>query len=376
VSTRIFSARLEALEGRLAPAQLSLLPAVAADRADLAVSAHASQSKADHAVTLDVNSHASLVAVTKFQLRLDLHDRGGDTSPGVGIGIGVGVGLGRTPPGHLPDGPPGHSPDVPPVDVPPHVPPGHLPDVPPSDGVPPVSPPERPPIAVTPPSAPIIPREVIPSLAPASDPQQAALAVAAVAPVQTASSSLAISAITNAPQQQLAFLLPISLASSLQQQQADQAVPARGDVVSVVQSPIGGRQQQPAATFAVGGSGDLEEEQLELLPPPQREPDNVADRAGEDVAEVPLLQPAELAALEAVMGADFAPNNPGAGKGAAEEEAGPLLLAGLVGEGELPSWLVFAVAVSSLAVARFAATQQQRRQWREESPLSVDEIIS
>jgi len=130
------------------------------------------------------------------------------------------------------------------------------------------------------------------------------------------------------------------------------------------QGPAGGRLPKPDAGFAEGGAGEaerLDEPDAESVPMPQRQ----------DNAEGGVAIP-DLALAGASPEAAFAPSFE-RGDG---EEADPLIQAGLFGEGDLPSWLIFAVAVSGLAVAGLAAPQPRRRRGTESLLLADESSIS
>jgi hypothetical protein len=129
-----------------------------------------------------------------------------------------------------------------------------------------------------------------------------------------------------------------------------QATLARTDVS---RQPLSvGRLPKPDVSFAEGGADDpdrLDQPDFEL---PVVPPLKIAPNMGVDPA---LL---ELGLAGAAPEVAFVPGLSGDDNG--EGEPAPLL-AGLGGEGNLSSWLLFALAVSGLAVARLAAPQPRRR---------------
>jgi hypothetical protein len=132
------------------------------------------------------------------------------------------------------------------------------------------------------------------------------------------------------------------------------------------QAPSGGRLAKPDAGFSEGGGDELDqlgEPDLELPPAPQRQ-----DVPDVDAAPAIL----ELSLAGAAPAAGFVP---GFSDDGGKDEAAPLLQAGLGDVSDLSSWLVFAVAVSGLAVARLAAPQPRRRRGQDLF-LLADESIS
>ena len=157
---------------------------------------------------------------------------------------------------------------------------------------------------------------------------------------------------TNAPQAPIQPLAAVSSAS-----QAVGVAPNQGPIGFAAPTPNGTSSRQPPfATYLSGGAGE-QEEGPDFLPSPPAEPSG-------DVA--PAIDPAD-AGLEPA-GEAVAPTD-------ADQDDQPeaaLTLAGLVGEGSLPSWLVFALAVSAVALSRIDFSRPQAR-WDERSSLLVEE---
>jgi hypothetical protein len=189
-------------------------------------------------------------------------------------------------------------------------------------------------------------------------PTVAAPNTATVTPARTTDGRL-VNAVTNqtaataslsqTPATPFLFLSPAALAAQqLQQQllaQQQAAVPIlRVDVVqpaNVVVSP-----PRQTLDFAVGG-GDVPDD---AVPEQMQQPPMAAPR-GDDT------DPAKL-------GLEATPPELGVNGNQADDadgEEGARLMAGFVGEGGLPSWLVFVIAVSALAVSRLAVPLPRRR---------------
>jgi len=166
-----------------------------------------------------------------------------------------------------------------------------------------------------------------------------------------AATAVAITATENASANLVGRAQPAFLLQPVSTGAASSMIPAvlgQPDVTS--QAPSGGRLPRPDVDFAEGGADEpeqLNEPDFELPPAPQGR-----DRPDPDAALF------ELGLAGASPEAGFVP---GLSDDAGEDEAAPLIQAGLGGDGNLSSWLLFAVAVSGLAVARLAAPQPRRR---------------
>jgi len=202
-------------------------------------------------------------------------------------------------------------------------------------------------------------RPTLPVVPSQAAPVQAVNANAATAEALTATDNASANLLGRA---QPAFLLqPVSTgAASASLIPAGLAPPAH----VTGQAPSGGRLPKPDAGFAEGGSDEpeqLNEPDFELPPAPQRQ-----DRPSDDEAIL------ELGLAGALPEAGFVPGLADDGR---EDEAAPLQ-AGLGGEGDLSSWLLFAVAVSGLAVARLAAPPPRRRRGQDLLLLADESSLS
>jgi len=364
MSVRIRPLRLEALECRLAPASMSsLLPPVAnglglghspefAPRDDgprgLSVAALArglSESSTTHGVNSDVN--VSLLGV------------GAGLSLGIGLGAGVSTSISievSLTPGSRPHTPlidvevsVGTGTNTPPVRVPPV-------NQPPVNGPPSgeATGPAQPPVAVTPisssSSTPLVPTAAVPNAVAAPTVTPAVANQAALLPVNLAANQTAAT-LSQTPAVPFLFLSPTSLTLQQQQQQFQQqaAVPIqRVTDVGQEANVVATRPQNQTPDFAPGGGDVPEDAPLEqLVQPPTVEP------------QAEAVDPAKLG-LEAVP-PELGINGNQADDNADGEEGELLVTAGFAGEGGLPSWLIFVVAVSALAVARLATPLPRRR---------------
>jgi len=128
------------------------------------------------------------------------------------------------------------------------------------------------------------------------------------------------------------------------------------------QAPAGGRLAESEDAFVVGGSEDLEALPAVIAAPGEPAPD--AGGSWEWWRDaVPAL---EMAGASPVT--DFQPGQ--AGEGESSEAEAPVLSA-LIGEGGIPTWLVFMLAVSGLAAGRLALPGRERERetrWTEGLP--------
>jgi hypothetical protein len=369
MSLRIRPLRLEALECRLAPASMSSL--LHSDPAGLALG---------HSLdvpSLDDTPRGLMVAAMARGLSqssfVDVNVSVPNTLVNVSIGLAVTPGSGTTTvvfdldvsvgkgKGHRPV-------DVPPVDVPPVVvPPVVVPPVigPPVVVLPPVvvppvvvSPVHEPPInepsdgGVTGPAEPAAtPNSSAPQVLTGATPNAAATTAAAarlLLPVNLAAANQAAatsSSLSQSPATPFLFLSPTSPVAPGQSREISVAVPR----ANVLQEADLGRPQKQTFDFAVGGGDTPEEDAREqLLIRPMVEP-----RGNDPEFADPAMLNLEAASPELGVG--------GRADATEGEEDGALVLAGFVGEGGLPSWLIFALAVSSLALARLAVPMPRRR---------------